>query len=75
LFAGSARAAILMSVMAVAAVCADKARAAGAAYFVDTADVSEPGACKVESWISAAGNHDFFAATTPTCVVNMFRPV
>ena len=25
--------------------------------------------------MSAAGNHDFFAATTPTCVVNMFRPV
>ena len=75
MFAGSARAAILLSVMAVAAVGADKAHAAGAAYFVDTADVSEPGACKVESWISAAGNHDFFAATTPTCVVIVFRRV
>src|SRR5262245_15841423 len=52
-----------------------KARAAGAAYFVDTAEVGEPGACKVESWASAASNHDFFAATSPTCVVNMFRPV
>ncbi len=59
----------------VASTLSDKARAAGAAYFVDTAEVSEPGACKVESWVSAASNHDFFAATSPTCVVNMFRPV
>src|SRR4029450_2540522 len=50
-------------------------RAAGAAYVVDTADVSEPGACKVESWISTASNRDFFAATTPTCVVDVFRPM
>ena len=49
--------------------------AAGAAYVVDTADVSEPGACKVESWVSTASNHDFFAATTPTCVVDVFRPM
>ena len=52
-----------------------KARAAGAAYFVETAEVGEPGGCKVESWASAASNHDFFAATSPACVVNMFRPV
>jgi hypothetical protein len=60
---------------AVAALLPEQARAAGAAYFVDTADISEPGACKVESWVSAASNHDFFAATSPACVVNMFRPV
>ena len=52
-----------------------EARAAGAAYAVDTAEVNEPGACKVESWMSAASNHDFFAATTPTCVLGLFRPV
>ncbi|HET7804910.1 MAG TPA: hypothetical protein VFL53_11755 [Pseudolabrys sp.] len=52
-----------------------EALAAGAAYVVDTAEVSEPGACKVESWASAAGNHDFLAATSPACVVNIFRPV
>lgn len=75
MFAGAARAVILSSVMAAAAVYSGKALAAGAAYVVDTADVSEPGACKVESWVSAASNHDFFASTTPTCVVNMFRPV
>lgn len=61
--------------MAAAAAWSGKAQAAGAAYAVDTAEVNEPGACKVESWMSAAGNHDFFAATTPTCVVNVFRPV
>jgi len=73
--AGLARAAILLSAVAAAATWSDHAGAAGAAYVVDTADVSEPGACKVESWMSAAGNHDFFGATSPTCVVNMFRPV
>ncbi len=50
-------------------------RAAGAAYQVDTAEVSEPGSCKVESWISSAANHDVIASVSPACVVNMFRPV
>ena len=49
--------------------------AAGAAYQVDTAEVSELGSCKVESWISSAGNHDVIASVSPACVVNMFRPV
>jgi hypothetical protein len=49
--------------------------AAGAAYQVDTAEVSEAGSCKVESWVSSAGNHDFIAAVSPACVVSMFRPV
>ena len=74
LFAGLARAVLLFGVAATSAF-SEKARAAGAAYVVDTADVSEPGACKVESWISIASNHDFFAATTPTCVVDVFRPM
>lgn len=61
---------------ACAAIChAHEARAAGAAYTVDTAEVSEPGACKVESWMSAASNHDLFAATSPTCVFNLGRPI
>ena len=73
-FAGLARAVLLFAVVATSAF-SEKARAAGAAYVVDTADVSEPGACKVESWVSTASNHDFFAATTPTCVVDVFRPM
>ena len=48
--------------------------AAGAAYQVDTAEVSEPGACKVESWVSSADNRDFIAAVSPACVVNLLRP-
>ncbi len=49
--------------------------AAGAAYQVDTAEVSEVGSCKVESWISSASSHDVIASTSPACVVSMFRPV
>ena len=52
-----------------------EARAAGAAYQVDTAEVSEVGSCKVESWISSASNHDVIASVSPSCVVSMFRPV
>src|SRR5665647_2160426 len=52
-----------------------QAWSAGAAYAVDTAEVSEPGSCKVESWASAASNHDFFAALSPTCVMELYRPV
>jgi hypothetical protein len=54
---------------------AGRAYAAGAAYQVDTAEVSSAGSCKVESWVSSAGNRDFFAATSPACVVSMFRDV
>lgn len=50
-------------------------RAAGAAYQVDTADVSEVGSCKVEAWASSAANHDVIASVSPACVVSMFRPV
>ena len=64
-----------VSFLLVASALSGEARAAGAAYVVDTADVSEPGACKVESWTSAASNHDFLAATSPACVANLFQPV
>jgi hypothetical protein len=76
LLVGWPKAVMLVSAAAAAAALwSSPARAAGAAYAVDTAEVNEPGACKVESWISAASNHDFFAATTPTCVLGLFRPV
>jgi hypothetical protein len=52
-----------------------EARAAGAAYQVDTAEVSEAGACKVESWASFASNRDFFAAASPACSVPFVRPL
>ena len=75
MISGLGRAASVMVVAAAVCLISGKAHAAGAAYFVDTAEVGEPGACKVESWISAASNHDFFAATAPACVANIFRPV
>src|SRR5690348_16356304 len=71
-----ARPAIAIALFGLAtSVLSGEVRATGAAYVVDTAELSEPGACKVESWASAASNRDFFAATSPTCVVNFFHPV
>lgn len=49
--------------------------AAGSAYTVDTAEVGEPGNCKVESWLSWADNRDFIASMTPACVVDLGHPV
>ena len=47
-----------LSGLAVTAALPGAAWAAGAAYQVDTVEISEPGACKVESWASFAGNKD-----------------
>ncbi|MBI3702431.1 MAG: hypothetical protein HY244_00935, partial [Rhizobiales bacterium] len=69
------KAIVLVGGAVMVALGSSHARAAGAAYIVDTAEVNEPGACKVESWVSSASNHDFFAATSPTCVLPLFRPV
>jgi hypothetical protein len=71
-YAGS----VFVAAFCAAAACGvDHARAAGAAYQVDTAEVSEPGSCKVESWVSSADNRDLIASVAPACVVNVFRPV
>lgn len=51
------------------------ALAAGGAYIVDDVSIDKPGACKVESWASAASNHDFTAVTSPACVVKLGMPV
>ena len=64
---------VLCAILLVAA--AGRAEAAGTAYGTDTAEVSEPGNCKVESWFSAASNHDLVAVANPSCVVNLGRPV
>jgi hypothetical protein len=53
----------------------DGALAAGSAYQVDTAEVAEPGRCKVETWASFASNRDFIGALSPACVVEIARPV
>jgi hypothetical protein len=53
----------------------NQARAAGGAFVVDDAAIDDPGACKVESSLSFAGNRDFIAMSTPACVVQFFKPV
>jgi len=49
--------------------------AAGAAYQVDTAEVSEAGSCKLEAWYSQSRAGDDIAAANPACVVDIGRPV
>jgi hypothetical protein len=41
----------------------------------DDAVIDDPGKCKVESWASAASNHDFSAVTSPGCVVKLGIPI
>lgn len=57
-----------------AILAADGALAAGTAYGVDTAEVGDPGNCKVEAWTSAASNRDWLATTNPSCVVELGTP-
>src|ERR1700748_333693 len=54
---------------------ADGAWAANGAYAVDSADISEVGSCKLESWISTATNTDFSLVANPSCVVDVGKPV
>ncbi len=61
--------------VAAAIVTSSHARAAGAAYAVDTSEVSAEGSCKIETWLSWASNHDFTGVANPSCVVNVGRPV
>jgi len=73
----SARAALVSGCCVVAAVLSlsGQARAAGAAYVVDTSEVSAAGSCKVETWLSWASNKDFTSVANPACVVDVGTPV
>jgi hypothetical protein len=62
---------VALCVLAVAPWMSRPAQAAGAAYAVDTSEVSAPGSCKVESWLSWASNHDFTGVGNPACVVGL----
>ena len=62
-------------VTAAVASMSSHAWAAGGAYAVDTAEISEVGSCKVETWNSVASNHDLIQVGNPSCVVNPFKPV
>lgn len=61
--------------MTLATALPDSAKAAGAAYAVDTSEVSDPGACKLDSWVSFASNKDDVVAFNPACVVSLYQPV
>jgi hypothetical protein len=52
-----------------------QAFAAGAAYQVDTVEISEVGACKVETWASFADNKDRVVALSPACSLPFVRPL
>jgi hypothetical protein len=65
---------IAASSVAAAMFMPSHALAAGAAYQVDTAEVSEAGSCKVESWVSSASNRDFIGAVSPACAFEFYRP-
>ena len=67
---------IAVLALAMAAICsASQARAAGAAFAVETSEISETGSCKVEAWQSWASNRDSVSTVNPACVVDIFRPV
>src|SRR2546430_11510322 len=72
---GLVRASGMAAYFGLAAMVPGDADAAGAAYQVDTAEVSEAGACKVESWASFASNRDFVGAVSPACSVPFVRPL
>jgi hypothetical protein len=59
----------------VAGFVSHEAQAAGGAFAVDDSEISDVGACKVESWTSFASNRDFIGVTSPACVVDLGRPV
>jgi hypothetical protein len=61
--------------VALAALAAGRAHAAGGAYAVDDVEVGNPGECKVESFGQGADNRDSIFATVPACVFNLGRPV
>jgi len=73
----SSRAAAFLAAAALAAAAlpGGSAQAAGGAFAVDDSEISDVGACKVESWTSFASNRDFVGVTSPACVVDLGRPV
>jgi hypothetical protein len=63
-----------LSVVPASILFSNDARAAGAAYQVDVADVTAAGACKIESWLSWAKNSDFVGAVSPACGMDLGKP-
>src|SRR5215831_19148255 len=71
----AARAMRVLAAGALVLLATVRAEAAGTAYAVDTAEVSEAGNCKLETWLSSASNRDFIGVANPSCGVDLSRPV
>jgi hypothetical protein len=67
--------AAVLALVVAALTPAPAARAAGTAFAVDTSEIAETGACKIESWASRADNRDALTTVNPVCVVDIGRPV
>ena len=63
-----------LAALVIAAAGPHPARAAGTAFGVDTAEVGDPGNCKVEAWTSWANNKDGLGTANPSCIFNTFTP-
>jgi hypothetical protein len=72
---GAGRIGIAAATAILAVLPAGPAWAANGAYVVDSADISEVGSCKVETWMQAATNTDFSMVANPSCVIDPFKPV
>ena len=72
---GAGRIGIAAATAILAVLPAGPAWAANGAYVVDSADISEVGSCKVETWMQAATNIDFSMVANPSCVIDPFKPV
>jgi hypothetical protein len=72
---GAGRIGIAAAAAILVVLSAGSAWAANGAYAVDSADISEVGSCKVETWMQAATNTDFSMVANPSCVVDPFKPV
>jgi hypothetical protein len=66
---------LLVALGCVPCTASGQAFAAGAAYQVDTVEISEVGACKVETWASFADNKDRVVAMSPACSLPFVRPL
>lgn len=60
-----------LAAIAAAALDPQAAKAAGTAYNVDTSEVAD--GCKAEAWTSLAKNHDFLAAVSAACGLNLYN--
>ena len=69
------QAGLVAAIVIIPWLAAGEARAANGGYAVEAADISEPGSCKFESWMSSATNTDFTMVANPSCVVDPFKPV